>query len=488
MAEKIVSKKILNRMSSIAKNTAWMTLASVGQKIISFVYFTLIARALGAGETGRYFFALSFTTIFVVFVDLGLTNVLVREAAKMREKIKDYVATILSVKVILGLLSYGAVFLVINLLGYPVDTKHLVYLSGVTMLFDSLHLTIYGVLRALGDLRYEAIGIVGSQLLTLILGSSFLFAGRPLIFLILAFTIPSFINVCFAAAMLYRQHRVRFWPRYESAIFRPLARLAVPFAVAAILARLYSYTDSILLSKLAGDVAVGLYSIPYKITYAFQFVPLALVAALYPRFSEYFERDQNRLAYVFERGLKYLLIMVLPIVVGISLLAKDIVLSVYTAEYLNSIIPLQILLAGLIFSYVSFPIGAFLNACGRQTTQTVIVALVLAVNVILNLILIPRFGVAGAALAALAGNILLAVLGYSMLPRITFIHHGWLANTALRVCLAAGVMGVFVWWINQLSHFTMAILAGAVVYPVMLLATRAVTTQQLREAWLLVKR
>lgn len=475
-------------MSSIAKNTAWMTLASVGQKVISFVYFTLIARTIGVEGTGKYFFALSFTTIFVVFVDLGLTNVLVREAAKMTEKIKDYVATIFSVKIILGLLSYAALLIAIKALGYPPETKQLVYLSGVTMLFDSLHLTIYGVLRALGDLRYEAMGVVGSQLLTLILGSAFLFAGWPLIFLILAFTIPSFINVCFAALILYRKHRVTLRPRYQPAIFRLLARLALPFALAAILARFYSYTDSILLSKLAGDVAVGLYSIPYKITYAFQFVPLALVAALYPRFSEYFERDQGRLAYVFERGIKYLLIMVLPIVVGISLLAKDIVLSVYTAEYLNSIVPLQILLAGLIFSYVSFPIGAFLNACGRQTTQTAIVGIVLALNVILNLIFIPRFGVTGAAVAALAGNILLTALGYAAVPRVTRIHHGWLAKTALQVCLAAAVMGVFVWWVNQLSHFTVAILTGAAVYPIMLLATRAVTTQQIREAILLIKR
>ena len=77
-------------MPSITRNTAFMTMASVGQKIISLVYFTLIARHIGAEDTGKYFFALAFTTVFVVFVDLGLTNVLVREAAKAREKIQAY--------------------------------------------------------------------------------------------------------------------------------------------------------------------------------------------------------------------------------------------------------------------------------------------------------------------------------------------------------------------------------------------------------------
>src|SRR3989344_2106814 len=413
-------------MSSIAKNTAFMTLASVGQKVISFVYFTLIARSIGAEGTGKYFFALSFTTIFVVFVDLGLTNVLVREAAKMKEKIQDYVGTILSANLILGLLSYAAVLFAINLLGYPAETKQLVYLSGVTMLFDSLHLTLYGVLRALNDLRYEAMSIVGSQLFTLILGSSFLLAGLPLIFLILAFTIPSFINVCFALTVLGRKSRLSLWPRYEGVIFRPLARLAVPFAGAAILARFYSYTDSILLSKLAGDVAVGWYSIPYKITYAFQFIPLALVAALYPKFSEYFASDKQKLALVYEQGIKYLLLVVMPIAVGIGILAKPIILSLYTPEYLNSILPLQVLLAGLVFSYISFPIGAFLNACNRQATQTAIVFFVMILNIALNFFLIPRYGVVGAAVSALAGNFVLTAWGYIIVPRIITISHWFL--------------------------------------------------------------
>ena len=89
--------------ASITKNAAFMTLASIGQKIISFVYFAIIARNIGEEGTGRYFFALAFTTVFVVFVDLGLTSVLVREAAKTREKIQSYFSTILSVKIILGI-------------------------------------------------------------------------------------------------------------------------------------------------------------------------------------------------------------------------------------------------------------------------------------------------------------------------------------------------------------------------------------------------
>lgn len=474
--------------NSIAKNTAFMTAASIGQKVISFVYFALVARNIGVEGTGKYFFALSFTTIFVVFVDLGFTNVLVREAAKAKEKIQQYFSTVLSLKIGFGILSYIAAIVVINLMGYPVETKQLVYLSALTMLFDSLHLSIYGVLRAIGNLKYEAIGIVGSQLTTLVLGSTFLYLGYPLIFLILAFTIPAFLNVVWAGSMLFWQYRIKLIPRYDAKIFKYLGKIAIPFALAAIFARVYSYIDSILLSKLAGDAELGWYSIPYKITYAFQFIPLALVAALYPRFSEYFVNDKKKLAYIFERGIKYLLIIVFPIAVGIGVLAKDIILLVFTEEYINSILPLQILLAGLVFSYISFPIGAFLNACNKQVTQTVIVAGVMVINIILNLLLIPRFGVVGAAISALVGNIILAKVGYWIVPKITKVSHWFIFKTNLQLLVSVIVMGLLVWFVNTKVHFVWAILAGALVYLVMLFITRAVTREQIKEAYLLIKK
>jgi len=465
-----------------------MTAASIFQKVIAFAYFTLIARKIGATGTGTYFFALSFTTVFVVFVDLGLTNVFIRESAKAKEKLGEYLSTILSIKIGLGFLSYLAAIIVINLMGYDIETRHLVYLSAVTMLLDSLHLTLYGSLRALGELKYEAMSIVGSQFLTLILGTFFLYAGFPLIYLILAFTISSAANVLFAITILKTKHHLSLKPSYKSDVAKHIARIAVPFALAAVFARVYSYIDSILLSKMMGNEAVGFYSIPYKITYAFQFIPLALIAALYPKFSEYFQHDREKLSLMFERGVKYLLLIAMPIAFGIAVLAKDIVLLLYTDEYLPSVLPLQILIVSLIFSYLSFPIGAFLNACDKQKIQTAIVGTVMVLNIVLNLLLIPRYGVSGAAIAALVGNVLLTVLGYIIVPQITHVSHGFIAKTFFQILFAATGMALVVYLVNVQVNFFYAILVGAVTYPVLLFLTRSVRMTELREAVALVRK
>ncbi len=396
-----------------------MTLSSVGQKIIAFAYFAIIARMVGVEDTGKYFIALSFTTILAVFVDLGFTNVLVREVAKFKDRAEEYLSTVLYAKMGFALFTTLILVLSVRLLGYDLEVRHMIYLSGLTMIFDSIHLSLYGILRALGNLKFEAISLSVSQFLSMILGTFFLLLDFPLIFLILAFTIPSFLNVCFAGFFLYSRYQVSFRPVFRAQLFFTLAKVATPFALAAIFARVYSYIDSILLERLSGEIAAGWYAIPYKITYAFQFIPLALVASLYPKFSEYFVHRRDKLSELLSESIRYLSLIAFPIAFGIAILAPDIILTIFSADYAPAIPALRILIFGLLFSFISFPLGALLNACDRQMTQTKIIGTVMLVNILLNLALIPRFQILGAATAALVGNFLLMVCGFFFARRIT---------------------------------------------------------------------
>lgn len=473
---------------SVAKNAAFMTVASIAQKVISFVYFTLIARSIGVEGTGKYFLALSFTTIFVVFVDLGLTNVLVREAARVREHIQKYVSTILSVKLVLGVLAYVAVFWVSKKLYPDTELRSMILLSGVTMLFDSFNLTVYGVLRAIGDLRFESLSITFSQFASLILGSIFLFFHLPLIFLILAFTIPSALNAMYASYTVFHRYQVTAVPRFDAPTFVWLSKITIPFALAAIFARVYSYIDTLLLGHFLGSEAVGFYSTPYKITFAFQFIPLALTAALYPRLSEYFVHHKEKFSVILTDSLKYLLIVSVPIAIGIAVLARPLIVLLYKEDFLPSVLPLQIIIVSLIFSFASFPVGAALNAGNKQVTQTTIVGIVMVVNIIMNVILIPKIGVVGAALSALIGNILLTVIGYYFLHTIVVLNHKNFFFTCAKVLLSGLVMGLVVYFVNDRTNLFSAIVSGAFVYTGLVLRFRCITVPELQEAFRLLKK
>jgi O-antigen/teichoic acid export membrane protein len=99
------------KISSIARNTSYFTLALVLQKIISLAYFTMYARELGPNDLGQYYFAISVTSIFAIFIDFGLSNILTREIAKHPEKSSDLLGNILTVKLVLAAITF--VFLIL---------------------------------------------------------------------------------------------------------------------------------------------------------------------------------------------------------------------------------------------------------------------------------------------------------------------------------------------------------------------------------------
>jgi len=89
----------------ITSNTSWYLLALVLQKVLSFVYFTILARYLGPATYGQYQLSLNFAIMLSVVSDLGLSVVLIREVAKQQFEEKKLFQQIFSLKIILSLVS-----------------------------------------------------------------------------------------------------------------------------------------------------------------------------------------------------------------------------------------------------------------------------------------------------------------------------------------------------------------------------------------------
>ena len=104
--------------SNITQNTTYLTIASIFQKALSFIYFAFLAKILGTEALGQYQFVLSFTGIFIIFMDFGLGPVLTREAAKEEQKLPNLFSKILGLKIILITISVLALVGVANLLHF----------------------------------------------------------------------------------------------------------------------------------------------------------------------------------------------------------------------------------------------------------------------------------------------------------------------------------------------------------------------------------
>lgn len=473
-------------MPSVARNTMYLTSAYVGQKILSFVYFTLLARFLGVEAIGKYTFALAFTTIFSVLTDLGLTPVLIREVARVKEKAQAIFSAVLGVKLILGCLAYGAVLLTAYFLGHPPLTLQLIAIAGAVMLFDAFNLTSFGVLRGLQNLRYEAIGMVIGQGITLIFGAGAILLHLPIHIFLATLAVGSLWNVIFSMHVL-RRAGIYSTIALNRAMLTAIARAAVPFALSGIFVRVYSYIDTVLLQHMRGDLEVGWYSVPYKITYAFQFIPMALSAALFPALSAAWKEDRARMGWIFGRALRYSILSVLPITFGIAALAPEIILTVYGKEFVNSIVPLQISIFGLVFMFLYFPVGALLNATDRQRANTIFMGITMAVNILFNLFLIPRFGAVGASIATLITNAFLWLGTLLWAMRITRLPRG-IVGTGIKSFICASAMMLVVFEFKHLAPWPLSILTGGMVYGVCIWALRAITREDFLEFVKLFKR
>lgn len=451
------------KIANIAKNTSYLTLALILQKIISFTYFTLLARYIGPTSLGKYYLAISFTTIFAIFIDLGFANVLIREIAKSQEKASRWLGAVLAIKIPLSGLVFGVVILLINLLGYDELTRTLVYISAISMILDSFTATFFAVVRGFHNLKYESIASIIFQLIVLSVGYSALLLGGGLRPAMGALALASVFNFIYSASIVRYKLKLAITACFDRPLIKEILVISWPFAAYAILQRIYTYLDTVLLSILGGDFQVGLYQVAFKIIFALQFLPLAFTASLYPALSSYWQTNRVQLAISFERAINYLIIISLPIIVGSFILADRIVL-LFTTDYLEAIWPLRIAIVSLLFIFLNFPIGSLLNACDAQRKNTANMAIVTVASIVLNLALIPIWQATGASLTVLITNALMFSLGIRSVNQIIDYRFSKNIQIFFKVILASSLMGLAVYYGGVYLNVFLTATLGALVY------------------------
>lgn len=475
--------------NSLAKNTFYLTIAAVGQKILAFVYFLLIARIMMPESTGAYFLALSITTIFAVIADFGITPVIIREIAKTPERAKELVQTTLGLKLPLLLTAVIAANVAVPFINQDAEIHLLVLIATAVLALDSFSLLFYGVMRGYQKLQFESLGIFLGQLFTVTFGGIVLFTDPRLDLLIVALIIGSAFNAFYSAKQVIKMHGWNILaPSFDWKPAKKLLAIALPFALATVFVKVYSYIDSIFLSIFLGTAAVGIYSVAYKLTYAFQFIPLAFIGALYPGLSALVGKDDKRLAEMLNGSMWYMAIVGAPITLGIWAIAEDLVLLA-GGSYLEAVPVLQMLVLVLIPIFLDFPLGSLLSAADRQKTKTVIIGITMVINVLLNWLLIPKIGVIGAAYAGVGAFSFMLIADLYFVPKIVKgYRYRDLLNMLAPIFASALIMAAVAYYLRPILGFILTIPIAAVVYIALLIALRAVTKDHLKEVQRLLNR
>ncbi len=474
-------------MSQLARNTFLLTVASVGQKAIAFLYFAVVARTIGDAALGSYFLALGLTTTIGVFGDVGLTSVLIREVARENDRALKHVRNVLANKLLTIPVTIVLAIVLPPLLGFDAEAARLTHIAIAIMLLDTVSLAYFGVLRGFQNLKYESIGIFVGQTITTIIGATVLLTNSTdLTLLIVALIAGSAWNAIFSVSQVVRRLGWKaIVPEFSEGL-KPL-KMSFMFFLAAVFVKIYSYVDSFTINMVYGQAAVGVYAVAYKLTYAFQFLPLAFIGALYPTMSAQ-ANEPDKLKNTFLNAEWYMALLAAPVVFGLFALAPDFINFIYTSKFAEAAPTLQILVFALLFIFLDYPVGSLLNATGRQSTKTAIMGATMVINIVSNLILVPRLGIEGAGVAAFISFSFMFTVGYIMLQRVIKVPFfdliPFIGGSLASGAVMAGVVMIskaFIPWI-------LTIPLGAVVFFIVAFSTKSLTVEHLRALWAIVPR
>lgn len=482
---KSLKSRTLHTMShgkAIAKNAIWLMAATTAQKVIAFLTFTLVARLGGVETMGKFFYAVSITSVFVILSDLGLTPVVIREMAASKERGRIIFAKALRAKLLLIPIA------ILASLGYALVTganKEIfvaVSFACFVMSADAISLLWYGALRGRRQLRFEALGMFTAQCITAIVSIlSITILHWGVWGLVFGLFCGSAWNVIWSILQARRMGiRDQVSSIKYQAPYRELIQFALPFALAGFFVKIYSYVDTLLLKHFHDAVAVGYYAVAYKITYAFQFLPLTFVAALYPGMSAaHASKEKKALQTMLTGSLRLMIVISVPIVAALSAFAPRFVPLVYGKPFYGSIAPLTILAWVLIPIFLDFPIGSLLNATHRATKKTLAMGVTMMVNVLLNIILVPALGPVGASLAGLGSFWVLFFVG------VWFARRDFDRLSTPFLFLLKGVfIAIVLWLFTRLVLIHLSLLIALILFGlgaiILLWVTRLIGSDDLR--------
>jgi O-antigen/teichoic acid export membrane protein len=178
----------------------------------------------------------------------------------------------------------------------------------------------------------------------------------------------------------------------------------------------YYWIGTTLLSKFAGDSAVGNYSAAFRLATGLGFVGMAFSGAVFPLFSRLYGTDQAQLARVFDTAARYMVMVALPIAAFATIFARPAVLLVFGTGYHGATAPLRVLVWWGACASLNSLLSNYLISVRLPRTVAVQTGLSLTTNVVINIALIPVLGALGAAMSIVASEVMgLAYLTVSLL-------------------------------------------------------------------------
>jgi O-antigen/teichoic acid export membrane protein len=395
----------MSHARTLARNTAFLLVATLFTNLAAFVWNVYLARYLGTAGFGILSTALALTGIFSILADLGIGTYITREIARNPAGAGDLVAAGLGNRIILSCIVF-VLILLFPLIGLYSGTAAavIVFIAGY-MLLGSFSSFFNSIFQGFQRMEYQTVWNILNSLFILVGVLAVVWLGGSVVQVAVAYLIAAALSLVYSAATFTRRF---FTPGLSFS--RSMIREAIPFGITSVFSLIYFWIDSVMLSLMKGDVSVGLYNAPYRLLTVISSLYGVYLTAVFPVMSRFHVESEDSLRFTYMRSLKYLIIIAVPLIFTVFTLAGPLIELIFSAKYLESVPALRVLIIATAFMFINGVSSSLLGSANRQITVTRITGVAALFNVTLNLALIPRFDFMGASAATVMTEALMTLL------------------------------------------------------------------------------
>jgi PST family polysaccharide transporter len=394
----------------IVDNVGWLFLDKIVRMGMGLLVGVWVARYLGPQQFGLFSFASAFVALFITIASMGLQGIVVRDIVHNPLAKETTLGSAAVLHFFGGMLAYAMTMATVFLIR-PDDplARALVAILGSAMLFKPSEVAAYW---------FES--QVLSKYTVWVQNGSFLVFVAIKVFLILqnasliAFAWAAMSEALFAALLMLvaislRGPKLRQL-RANVKRIKELLHDSWPLLLSGMAIMTYMKIDQIMLGQMIGDEEVGIYSAALRISEVWYFIPMTIVASVFPAILETKMRSETLYYLRMQRLLDLMVWLSISIAIPMTFLSTPIVSLLFGDSFAKSGAVLAVHIWASVFVFLGVASGNWYLAEGRQILGFQRTLLGILVNVSMNLLLIPRYGAIGAAWATVVAQFSVGIL------------------------------------------------------------------------------
>jgi len=412
----------MNTASKIAKESSISFIGMGFGQFIRYIFTALLARWVGAEYLGVYSIANAVTRISEVFGKMGLDTGVLRFVSKNANEIelqKKYIQSGIKMGLIFGVLFMGiqiavSSWLVIHVFQGSSLLKIVLITNAITLPFGVSTLIMSSATQGFKLLKYRIFvtDMLNPVILLIVMLGSFICLSKEMT-IILPAIVSAIVGFVVIFVFLNKMVGVNVTNCMSSSFSGDLITFSIPLMFVAIIGAIMHWTDIMMLGYFTDTETVGLYHPAARTAGLMRTILLAVLGIFSPMMSQYHsQKNFTKMNSIYKLSTRWIISLAIPFVILFVLFSKKVML-LFGPEYLDSSFVLILLTIGAFVQSIFGTAGSSLTMTGYSKVNLINALIVSIVNIVLNIILIPQFGINGAAIATLISLSILGLLRWT---------------------------------------------------------------------------